>query len=383
MLKGFIAFGGGKIPFVVENYRMDLFSNDNLLQAFAKEYNFKHNYILEGQCFMNGFQGQKAIFLVEQSMGETCYLHCYIIYMLAAQDEFDTIGLQSSFLDDIFRYNYNYLDGVRTGINFAVEPKDIYQIPFSMDGYQYNMSFRIGHNNQIGLLEDLDRKGELLIPLHTNKIHECNNISIVFYRLAMFMMSQADVPFKQITLYKQGKKVGWFYCPLISKEAISSSDIFYYKFDVMKYIPTILNNIALDSGNKITQSIPLGHIGNIDTVFSPQRFIEQVMAFEYLFDKLEHKKAQNTRFSLKEELKYSFNLFPKLLTKTELSADDISEEIKETRRTITHGYVYYYDFKDDQKMKYLIMLFDKLIRNMSLRWMGFSTEDIDSAHWTE
>ena len=98
-----------------------------------------------------------------------------------------------------------------------------------MDGYQYNMSFRIGHNNQIGLLEDLDRKGELLIPLHTNKIHECNNISIVFYRLAMFMMSQADVPFKQITLYKQGKKVGWFYCPLISKEAISSSDIFYYQ----------------------------------------------------------------------------------------------------------------------------------------------------------
>ena len=113
-------------------------------------------------------------------MGETCYLHCYIIYMLAAQDEFDTIGLQSSFLDDIFRYNYNYLDGVRTGINFAVEPKDIYQIPFSMDGYQYNMSFRIGHNNQIGLLEDLDRKGELLIPLHTNKIHECKQTFQLF-----------------------------------------------------------------------------------------------------------------------------------------------------------------------------------------------------------
>lgn len=383
MLKGFVFFKEGKIPFVVENYRMELFTDDNLLQAFSKEYNFKHNYILEGQCFINGFQGQKAIFLVDQSIGETCYLHCYIIYMLAVQDEFNTIGLQSPFLDDIFRYKYNYLDGVRTGINFAVEPKDIYQIPFSMDGYQYEMSFRIGHNNQFGFLEDLDRKGELLIPLHTDKILECNNISIVFYRLAMFMMSQADVPFKRITLYKQKKMVGWFYCPLISKEVISSSDFLYCKFDVLKYIPKILNNIALDSGNKITQSIPLGHLGNINATFSPQRFIEQIMAFEYLFDKLEHKKAQDTHFSLKEELLYSLNLFPKLLTEARLSADDISEEIKETRRIIAHGYKYFYDFRDNPKMKYLIILLDKLIRNMSLLWIGFSIEDIDSEHWIE
>ena len=61
MLKGFISFEEGKIPFVVENYRMELFTDDDLLKEFTKEYNFKHNYILEGQCFSNGFQGQNIM----------------------------------------------------------------------------------------------------------------------------------------------------------------------------------------------------------------------------------------------------------------------------------------------------------------------------------
>lgn len=381
MLKGFISFREGKIPFVVENYRMELFTDDDLLNEFTREYNFKHNYILKGQCFSNGFQGQETIFLVEQSVGSTCYLRCYIIYMLAIQDEYDTIGLQSPFLDDIFRYKYNYIDMVRAGINLAVEPKNVYQIPFSMNGLQYELSFRIGHDNRLGLLEDIDKKGELLIPLHTNEIQECYNISMILYRLAMFMISQAEVPFKRIILYKNSQKVGWFFCPLVSEEATSSDDILYSEFDVLKYVPNILNNIALDSGDKITQSIPLGHLGNIDTMFSPQRFMEQIMAFEYLFDKLEHQKAQDTRFSLKKELTYSLNLFPELLANTRLSVDDISEEIKEIRRTIAHGYAYFYNFKDDSKMKYLILLLDKLIRNMSLLWIGFSKEDIRLIPW--
>ncbi|MDE7201631.1 MAG: hypothetical protein K2O91_06935 [Lachnospiraceae bacterium] len=257
-----------------------------------------------------------------------------------------------------------------------MEPKDIYKIPFSMDNSQYELSFRIGNNNRLGLLEDFDKKGELLIPLYTNEIQECYNISMIFYRLAMFMTSEAEVPFKQITLYKNGEKVGWFYCSLVSEDAISVHDISYCEFDVLKYIPKILNNIALDSGNKITRSIPLGHLGNADTLFSPQRFMEQIMAFEYLFDKLEHQKAKNSRFSLKEELSYSFNLFPELLKNERLSVEDISDKIKEIRRTIAHGYMYYYDFKNNIEAKHLMLLLDRLIRNMSLFWIGFSIEDI-------
>ena len=61
-----------------------------------------------------------------------------------------------------------------------------------------------------------------------------------------------------------------------------------------KYIPKILNNIALDCKGKMTKSIPLGHLSDFDSLYTPQRFIEQVMAFEYLFDKLKHQKAKKS-----------------------------------------------------------------------------------------
>ena len=53
------------------------------------------------------------------------------------------------------------------------------------------------------------------------------------------------------------------------------------------------------------------------------------------------------------------------------------EKIKEMRRQITHGYTYYYDFKNDSQIQYLIILLDKLIRNMSLWWVGFSKAEIE------
>lgn len=378
MIKGFVFFKEGKIPFVIENYRMELFTDDSLLSDFCKENNFRDNYILHGQCFDIGNHGRKATFLVEYSMGSTCYLRCYIINMFAKNEMYDTIGLQSPFLDDVFRYKYEYWDMVRSGVNFAKEPKDVYKIPFCMDSQQYELSFRIGHDNRLGLLEDQDRKGELILPLHTNEIQECYNITMVLYRFAMFMTSHAEVPFKQITLYNKGLKAGWFYCPLLSENATSCYDGFFHELDVMKYVPKILNNIALDSGNKITQSIPLGHIGNFDSMFSPQRFIEQIMAFEYLFDKLDHENAQDSRFPLKKELECMFNEFPQLLSNTKMSSEKVSEQVKELRRTIAHGYSYYYDFKNDHKTQYLIHLLDNLIKSMSLKWIGFSAEDIQN-----
>lgn len=376
MNKGFVFFRAGRIPFVIENCRMELFTDDSLLKDFMKEHNFKSNYILQGLYFLDGIQGKRATFLVERSKGSMCYLCCYIINTFAEKAEYDTIGFQSSFLDDIFRYKYNYINMIRDGINLAVEPQDVYKVPFSMDQKHYELSFRIGQNNHLGLLEDFDKKGEVLIRLKTDEIQECYDISIVLYRLAMFMTSHQKVPFKRIILYKNGWKVGEFYSQFVSEEADSGAYGFYYQFDVMKYVPKILNNIALDSGSKITHSIPLGHIGEFDSLFSPQRFIQQVMAFEYLFDKLEHKKAQDSKFSLKKELKYMFEKFPQLLSYPKLSSDEISEQIKEIRRRISHGYAYYYDFKNDSNTRYLIVLLDKLIRNMSLLWIGFSKQDI-------
>ena len=164
------------MPFVIENYRMELFTDDSLLDDFCKEYNFKENYILHGQCFDIGIRGRKATFLVENSMGSTCYLRCYIINMFDKDEEYDSIGLQSPSLDEVFRYEYEYIDMVRAGINLAVKPKVVYKVPFGMNDQKYELEFRIGHDNRLGLLEDLDRKGELILPLHTNEIQECYDI---------------------------------------------------------------------------------------------------------------------------------------------------------------------------------------------------------------
>ncbi|WP_370743667.1 hypothetical protein [Ruminococcus sp.] len=378
MVKGFVYFSDNKIPFVIEGYRMELFSDEPILSDFCKENNYKDNYILYGQCLDNGFHGRNATFLVGNSIGSTCYLRCYIVNMFDKDEEYDTIGVQSPFLDDVFRYQYNYIDMVRQGINFSLEPREIYKIPFSMQDKQYELSYYIGYNNKLGLLEDYDKKGEIMIPLHNKTIQECLDISVVLNRLAMFMTSHSEVPFRRIILYSKEHKVGWFYCPLMSENAVARNDGFFYEFDVMKYIPKIIDNIALDSGNKITKSIPLGHLGDYESLLSPQRFIEQIMAFEYLFDKLEHIKAQNNRFSLKDELIYAFNWFPDLLSEAKESAETVSDNIKEIRRTITHGYAYYYDFKTDSKAKYYILLLDKLIKKMSLKWIGFSETEINN-----
>ena len=344
MVKGFIFFRTGKIPFVIENYRMDLFTDDSLLEIFCKEYNFKENYILQGQCFDIGPHGRKATFLVENSMGSTCYLRCYIVYTFNKDETYDRIGIQSPSLDAVFGYEHKYIEMVRSGINLALEPKKVYTIPFDMNKQKYELIFQIGHNHRLGLLEDFDRKGELILPLHTNEIQECYDIAIVLCRLAMFMTSHTDILFKRITLYRKEVSVGWFYCPFISEDAVDRYNGLFYEFDIMKYIPKLLNNIALDSGNKITQSIPLGHLGNFDSMFTPQRFVEQIVAFEYLFDKLEHKKAQNLQFPLKKELEYMFNEYPQLLSQTNLSAEKVSNQIKEIRRTIAHGYFEFYAF---------------------------------------
>lgn len=376
MIKGFIDYREGKIPFVIKNYRMELFTDDDLLSDFSMEHNFKKNYILHGQCFGVGSQGQTATFFVERSMGSTCYLRCYIINTIASKGNYDTIGFQSPFLDDVFRYKYEYLDMVRKGINLALEPKDVYMFPFIMNGMHYELVYRIGQNHRLGLLEDFDKKGELLFRLQTDDIQELYNISMVLYRLAMFMLSTSEVPFQQITLYKNGLKTGWFYCPMVSEEAASWSDGFFYQFDAMKYVPRILNNIAKDSGSRITKSIPLGHLETFYTLFSPQRFLQQVMSFEYLFDKLEPDKAADRKFPLKAELQYMFDEFPQLLSNSNLSSDKVSARIKEIRHQITHGHAYYYDFKSDSELQYLIIILDKLIRNMSLWWAGFTKKEI-------
>ena len=103
--------------------------------------------------------------------------------MFDKDEEYDSIGLQSPSLDEVFRCEYEYIDMVRAGINLAIEPKVVYKVPFGMNDQKYELEFRIGHDNRLGLLEDLDRKCELILPLHTNEIYASNTSIEAFLNL--------------------------------------------------------------------------------------------------------------------------------------------------------------------------------------------------------
>ena len=61
MVKGFIHYKDARIPFVIQDYRMDLFTDDSILNAFIEEYNFRTDYVLTGECFDSGCSGRAKI----------------------------------------------------------------------------------------------------------------------------------------------------------------------------------------------------------------------------------------------------------------------------------------------------------------------------------
>lgn len=377
MIKGFINYCNVRIPYVIEDYVMELFTDDPILKDFSKDNNHKKNYILKGLYFTaSGFQPQRITALVDYSMGNTCYLLCYLLESMGSTGEFDCVGFQSTFLDDVFRYRYEYLEFVRAGVNLASSPRNVYTIPFDLEGNSYELTYKIGQNESMGLLDDIEKKGEAIVPLKTGSLEECYILSRVLQRSVAFFMSRMDVSFKRVALYRNELPTGWFYSKLVSEEAVSCEDMLFYDFDVMKYVPKVINNIALNPKNIITKSIPLGHLAYAEIPHTPQRFIEQITAFEYLFEKLEPKKAKDKTIPLKMELKEMLDLFSDVFSESRISADEISQELKEVRRKIAHGYVYYYDFGNNSRLQYMTNRLDTLIKAMSLKLMGFSQNEI-------
>lgn len=382
MLKGFINYKDGRIPFVSENYHMHLFTDDSILSEFKKEYNNKTNYVLFGEEFEFGVQSRRVIFFVEHLLGYTCYLHSYIIAMVDSNIEYDSIGFQSSFLDDIFRYKYVYLDLVRSGVNLAIETRKLHSFKFNANSLEYDLSYVIGNTTKLGLLESFDKKGEVIVTLHKKNIEECNMLSTILCRLSKFMTSDMNVSFSQITLYKNGIKTGWLFTPNVNDQIISFHDMKFHDYDVDKFTKKIIQNIATDYGNVISNSVPLGHLKTHETLFSPHRFLEQISSFEYLFEKLEPQKAKDKKIPLVDELKLMINEFPNVLSNIPKAVEDICKEIKTRRVNIVHGYEYYYDFQNDILFQRYMILLDELLKKMSLKLIGFSNSEIDELRST-
>lgn len=378
MVKGFIHYKDGRLPFVIQDYRMELFTDDPLLDAFIKEYNFQTNYVLTGECFDLGVTSQKITLNVERTMGNTCYLTCFLINQIGHDNQFDSITFKSDLLDCIFRYKYNYLDIARAGTNLSVETKEVYHIPFSIDNKPYELKYIIGYRHRLGLLEGFEMSGRTVISLSSTDIKECYKVVILLERFMKFTSKSSDAYFQHIALTDGEHPAAFFYCKSVSEKSSGGTDVFYHDFDVMKYAPKIIENLAKELGSRITESITLGHIGNFELLFTPQRFIEQIMAFEYLFEKLEPQKVKQQSFHLIDELELMLNAFPEVITGIRKSTREVADEIKNLRVDIVHGHAYYYDFANDHNIQYYMLKLDKLIECMNLKLVGFSDEDIKS-----
>lgn len=376
MFKGLIDYQNRKIPFIIDNYQMDLFSEKELVTLFVKEYNFKKNYILTGQCFDVGNTPRNITIWVERSMGTTCYLKCFIINHLSSDKKIDSISFESRLLDSIFRYKYNYLDLSRAGVNLAAEQTEVYSIPFNICGSIYELKYLIGQNQRMGLLESFKMCGKTSVLLQTAQIEECYRITLLMNRFSKFITSTADVTFERITLSANKFAVADFYCKCVSNNPAVDLDVMFCEFPVMKYTAKILGNLAFELDSKITKSIPLGHLTSFDNLYTPQRFLEQITAFEYLFEKLEPEKAKSNKFPLKTELKLMFDVFPEILNGVRINSEEIANRIKELRRNIVHGYAYYYDFNNDSNIQFCIIKIADLIQRMSLKFIGFDNSEI-------
>lgn len=185
-----------------------------------------------------------------------------------------------------------------------------------------------------------------------------------------------DVYFRRITFTDGVRPAAFFYCKSVSEKSSGGMDVFYHDFNVMKYVPKIIENLAKELGNRITESVTLGHIENYESMFTPQRFIEQIMAFEYLFEKLEPEKAKQRNFHLIDELELMLGVFPDVIAGVRKSARKIADEIKNLRVDIVHGHAYYYDFANDHNIQYYMLMLDKLIERMNLKLVGFNDEEI-------
>lgn len=374
VFKGFIFFREAHIPFVIEEYTMELFTDDPIISEFTKEYNHKSDYVLTGQCYSYLGMPTAITILVNYSMGTTCYLTSFLFCKFGNVGEYDRIGFQSCLIDSVFQYTYNFIDGARNGINYSSGPVDVYTFSVPVDGKDLEFKYIIGPNNRIGIAEDYGKKGELLISPCSGDIFECTRLMRLVDRFLQFTSGFSDTKFKYIILYKGEMPSAYFYCNRVDSSERSDFDIFFHEFDVMKYCPKILENLALDLGEVITRSIPVGHLVDKSLPYSPHRLVEQVFSFEYIFEKIYPKKAKE--MSLKNELKMMFDKYPTILSQSQYDSETAAEEIKTMRVDITHGYKYFYNFNTDRRIQLLMIMLDKLIERMSLQYIGFENKDI-------
>lgn len=100
MLKGFILYKDNKIPFVIDGFRVELFSDNSCLSEFIKEYRSESDFKLNGECVGPYTNIRPITLYVERILADTLYLHCYIIKMSSDSPQPNTIGFDDEEIND-------------------------------------------------------------------------------------------------------------------------------------------------------------------------------------------------------------------------------------------------------------------------------------------
>lgn len=380
MKKGFINFNDTKIPFILDKeYKLELFGEPHILSSFSKTYNFKKDYVLSGQCIDNGYMEREIILTVKYSISNICYINSYAIANSNKKLCFDEIIFSSKMINDIFQFNYNARQLSEKGVDLTKTLTTIYSDTFLIGDTKYDLKYSIGGRKIWPFpLDRMKINGELSISSLKSDILECSKICILIERFIKFMCAYADIIIDKIILMSNNFPIGHLYFNFKNKTDYHSDEIFFLETTPQSYCSKILDNLSLNLSNNISVSIPLGHIRNNTNKQSPQRFIEQIFSFEYIYAKLNPgEKSKRKQKSLEEKLKKYFDEYNDIINlKTFSAKKNYPNLIKELRRQITHGEKYYYEFKEyEEEYTYMIIL-DSLIEAMSLSYMGFTHTEI-------
>lgn len=378
ILNGFIYENEKKFGFSLYDFSLKLFSDiSDDISEFSREHNFKKDYILKGTIFKGNFIPQDILLLIDYSMGASCFVKSYIVSDLSEIKNFDSIVIYSDLLDDIFRYRHILLDRFKKEKDktFSLNESKEESYNFICNSKQHDFNFYVGNKFERGICSLFKLCGKYEIT-NVDNIIDATHIITSLYKYMVFLSQHSNVGIDMMYLHSNNNRVASFYLKEFSSNYTNQIAEYQINKNILTFSSKILNNICLDLGAELNNSIPIKHIKNFNNHFSPIRFIEQVYSFEYLFNRVYPKSISNLteKAELKSKLKFAMTHNKDYIDIKEESILTFANEIKELRRHIMHGHIYVEEINDKQK-RYLILM-DDLLKFMSFRLIGLSELEI-------
>lgn len=380
MHNGFIFFNNIKIPFAIDsdNIHMQVFSdNESDIKSFLNSYAHKQDFVLKGNVF-NAFSFKRDIFcFVSSFKGKLAILNSFATLDCLEGKNVDKICFQSSLLDDIFQYKYRFLELARGNVNISNHPVVTEHFDFSFNNEKKTAEFLVGQDSKFGFMNTFKHSGVLEVGFSFSEIDSLFSLVTLVKRYVIFLTSFLNISFSDIFLTKKGLRIGTVFLPL-SKNENEKLDVLFFGFKNYSFSTKIIENLAIDLGSEIKQSIPLFHMKTEDNFFDPSRFLRQVMSFEYLYKRIEANNHKNKRETLSNKLCCMMRKFPDHFSNCNGKLFCLAKNIADFRNSIFHGGQLFYNREPNDNFGHFFFIMDSLIEKMSLLYLGLNEIDIDN-----